>query len=200
MPTEVINKVALDVAAELGDDWVAQSGDDHNYRGWDAYCQRVSNPACRLHLDARWPPGRLVIIGLRGQDAGRFWNSQVKTEITVSQNKTPIQIANDITRRLLPAYERELAEATVRMTKAAEDQQRLTSLARQVAGVLGAAFRADETQGAGDRQASVRVASGTSGVSGSIDVLDGHSRIDLYVPTEHVLGIADSIATLTRVP
>jgi hypothetical protein len=86
MPTEAINKVALGIAAELGDDWVAQPGDEHVHRGWDAYCQRVSNPNCRLHLDARWPPGRLVITGVRGQGAGRFWNVQVKTEITVSHS------------------------------------------------------------------------------------------------------------------
>jgi len=102
------------------------------------------------------------------------------THITVLQSKTPEQIARDITKRLLPPYERVLAQA--REAKAAHDKQEAHKqkvLESLQAVMPNATIRNDEVYQYEPHRITVKYCSYS----------DGDVQLELTVPAEKALEI-----------
>lgn len=122
----MINAVLLELAQNLcrllDGDWLI---DRHRLEdGYPGIFINCADGRC-LHISIPWNrENRYEIEGSFEYGLAQhlpYMDQREKTSITVSQNKSVEQIVQDITKRLLPAYERVLAQA--KENKAAHDKR-----------------------------------------------------------------------------
>ncbi|WNV90291.1 hypothetical protein [Umezawaea sp. Da 62-37] len=128
--------IAKDVAVELGDDWTATAGHWENDR--DAYL--IGPDGVRMHMAHglwRMPDHQMRVSG----DLGELQNFKPYNadtgEINVSMKKAPKQIANDITRRLLPIAVPTFTGALERKRAHDTEEFRRAALAEEIRAALG---------------------------------------------------------------
>jgi len=134
METTLMQKLAADVAAFLTGSWAPQPNDEDG--NWRAYILGANGE--KLFLSNTWGgKGRIYVSGIL-PDRHTFSDG-----ITVSATKTASQIARDIERRLLPAYQTALQEAKDKVAKEnAAEQARLTTIA-EVEKIIDLPFTTD---------------------------------------------------------
>ncbi|GLW98255.1 hypothetical protein [Microtetraspora sp. NBRC 16547] len=122
MNRQEMEEFAIKLAPVL-DGFTAEIADDR-----PVYLVRPDGACLVVHRVWKRPEHVKIIAGYLGGDAGY---GLPRHEITVAVARGPERIAADIRRRLLPAYERDLAIVRERMTKTAvEDAQRARFLGR----------------------------------------------------------------------
>lgn len=132
-----VHVLAAGIARELGAGWWPFAADHLRGAG-------LRHGDKRLHvvLDDWQRRGRLVISGLWPRYAdGQHWYPRKRVEITCAATRAPKEIAKEIRRRLLPAYEIEFARAIadVRQTDNRQEEAQLVAerLAAAIGGTLG---------------------------------------------------------------
>jgi hypothetical protein len=134
METTLMQKLAADIAAFLTGSWTPQPNDEDG--SWRAYILGANGE--KLFLSNTWGgKGRIYATGIL-PDRRTFSDG-----ITVAATKTPSQIARDIERRLLPAYQTALAEANDKVAKErAAETARLETIA-EVEKIIDLPFTTD---------------------------------------------------------
>lgn len=130
-----LQELATKIAEALGSDWKRSTRFDADDSGWRAELEGPANQ--RLFLSNTWASkGRLYISGDVPQNA-QIPYGEVRPSITVASTKSSQQIANDITRRLLPEYLPFLEKVLDSKAKSDAFKAGREALAAQVAVVVG---------------------------------------------------------------
>ncbi len=172
-----IEDLAVKVAATLD----GFSADIHADR--PAYLTRPDG--ARLVIRPSWRrPERVRIIA--GYPSGKAAHDLTRHEITVAASRGPQTIAVEITRRLLPAYERDLATLSDRLAKtAADDAMRAEFVKRLLTILPGATLHED------DRRSVIHWTAGNArgSISAHDDAATCHIEIEMadHELTERVL-------------
>ena len=138
MMETLMQKLATDIAAHLTGSWTVKPNDEDG--NWRAYILGANDE--RLFLSNMWGGGKGRIYISGSFPSGL---SHTDSSITVAATKTPSQIAKDIERRLLPAYQIALAAAKEQI--AAADRAEMARLATiaEVEKIIDLPFTADHT-------------------------------------------------------
>lgn len=133
METVLVEAIAAELAAVLGDQWRGQPDREHpRMHAW-----LVGTDGARLQLRLAEPPrGRLLIVGRFTAELQPHARGCPRHQIRVSLSRTAEQIARDISRRLLPGYYAILAAVRENHRAHAAQTAAQSSLACALAAVL----------------------------------------------------------------
>ncbi len=120
--TDQTHAYAQAVAKALGDGWTYNDADNRDVDGeWPRWAQIARTDGGGLHVSREWNTGRYLWSGEYPRDASGHdqtpYNAK-RPSITVSPDKSPEQVARDITRRLVPDYLALLAQTRERIDRA----------------------------------------------------------------------------------
>lgn len=187
-----LNKIAMAVALELGEEWSVEPG--QRFDGRDAYLRGVGDIRLRVATEhhRKYGSNRLFISEAVGGELGRF--VQYDVVISVSKERAAKEVAAEIRRRLLPGAEEAIAKA--RADKAASDARDAEhqAMCEAMASALnGATYSHDPNK--------VHFGSSSDGVSGSVEVrkFGDNVKFEIAVPKSLASAMAESVSALRRV-
>ncbi|MDA3643799.1 hypothetical protein LZ318_11830 [Saccharopolyspora indica] len=190
----IVLELARKIAAELGDGWQATEGSAPS----NNIARLVHSTGATLHLSTHgWRKSDEGKLGITAslQQYGKVTEYREPThEIKVSYNKkTPAQIAQDIKRRLLPNYQKRLAELAELQAQYDEHEAEQEAFIRDLAATLGdAARRSSFSREWIDFRDLGQIANGHA------RVLSATVEFQVEVPKEFALLLAAELAALGK--
>jgi hypothetical protein len=141
-----LQRLARDVAGHLGSTWTSRP--DPNGWGGMLLVEGGGDDAAAVHLQCS--QGRLHCNGRYPTDRERPYHFD-RPEITVAIGRPPVQIASEISRRLLPPYRIDLARVIAYDTEQRRFHEARQAVTRRLAAILpGARVSVERRSGYGE--------------------------------------------------